>query len=137
MNVEALKAAKIMERKGVSVEIIDPKTISPFDDAPIVQSIKKTGHCIVVDGDWLHCGFSAEVAARVSENEKCFHFLKKPIHRIGFAPTPCPTARHLEDRFYPNAINIIRAIESMLELESMDLSGEDFYSHENRFMGPF
>jgi pyruvate dehydrogenase E1 component beta subunit len=43
----------------------------------------------------------------------------------------------LEDRFYPNAINIIRAIESMLELESMDLSGEDFYSHENRFMGPF
>ena len=135
MNVEALKAAEILERKGVSVEIVDPRTISPLDDETIVKSVKKTGRCIIADYDWLHCGFSAEIAARVSE--KCFGSLKQPVQRIGFAPTPCPTARHLENEFYPNAINIIRSIEKMLHLSPTDLSGEEFYSHEKRFKGPF
>lgn len=135
MNVEAMKAAEILERRGISVEIVDPRTISPLDDALVVESVKKTGHCIVADNDWLDCGFSAEVAARVSE--KCFGQLKSPVKRIGFAPTPCPTVRCLEDEFYPNAAKIIRAVEERLGLEPMDLSKEDFYSHERRFKGPF
>lgn len=135
MNVEALEAAEILARRGVKVELIDPRTISPFNEELIVQSVKKTGYCIVADNDWLNCGFSAEVAARVSE--KCFGNLKSPVSRIGFAPTPCPTARHLENEFYPNAVNIIRAAEEMLKLEHIDLSQEDFYSYENRFKGPF
>ncbi len=135
MNVEALKAAEILARRGVSVEIVDPRTIAPFNEELIIKSVAKTGHCIVADNDWLNCGFSAEVAARVSE--KCFGKLKSPVYRIGFAPTPCPTVRRLENEFYPNAINIIRAIEEMLGLEPTDLSKEDFYSHEKRFKGPF
>ncbi|OGQ05071.1 MAG: acetoin dehydrogenase [Deltaproteobacteria bacterium RIFCSPLOWO2_01_44_7] len=135
MNVEALKAAVILSRRGISMEIIDPRTISPFDDQLVVESVKKTGHCIVVDNDWLHCGFSAEVAARVSE--KCHGFLKSPVKRIGFAFTPCPTARHLEDKFYPNTFDIVRAVEEKLDLEPTDLSGEVLYSHENKFKGPF
>ena len=135
MNVESLKAAEILKKRGVSIEIVDPRTISPFNDEHIIKSVKKTGHCVVVDNDWLNCGFSAEVAARVSE--KCFGKLKSPVRRIGFAPTPCPTVRHLENDFYPNAVNIIRAIEEMLELKPADLSNEEFYSHENRFKGPF
>lgn len=135
MNVEALKAAEILDRRGISIEIVDPRTIAPFNDELIVKSVEKTGHCIVADYDWLNCGFSAEVAARVSE--KCFGRLKSPVRRIGFAPTPCPTVRHLENEFYPNAVNIIRAIEKMLGLEPTDLSNEDFYSHERRFTGPF
>jgi len=97
--------------------------------------VEKTGHCIIADNDWLNCGFSAEVAARVSE--KCFGKLKSPVYRIGFAPTPCPTVRHLENEFYPNAVKIIRAAEKMLGLEPTDLSKEEFYSHERRFKGPF
>ena len=135
MNVEALKAAEILSRRGVSVEIVDPRTIAPLNDNLIISSVEKTGLCIVADNDWLHCGFSAEVAARVSE--KCFGKLKNPVYRIAFASTPCPTVRNLENEFYPNAITIIRAIEKMLGLEPTDLSKEEFYSHEKRFKGPF
>lgn len=135
MNIEAFKAAEILEKKGVSIEIIDPRTIVPLNDEAIIQSVKKTGLCIVADNDWLNCGFSAEIAARIYE--KCLGNLKYPIQRIGFAPTPCPTARHLENEFYPNAIKIIRTIEKMLELSPTDLSKEEFYSHEKRFKGPF
>lgn len=135
MNVEALKAAEILSRRGIDIEIVDPRTISPLDDNLIIKSVKKTGRCIVADNDWVHCGFGAEVAARVSE--KCFGDLEQPVQRIGFAPTPCPTARHLENEFYPNAINIIRLVEKMLKLSPTDLSKEEFYSHEKRFKGPF
>lgn len=135
MNVEALRAAKILKKRGINIEIIDPRTIVPFDDKLIVKSVKKTGYCIVADNDWLHCGFSAEVAARVSE--KCFGKLKYPVQRIGFAPTPCPTARHLENKFYPSAVKIIRTVEKILKLSPTNLSKEKFYSHEHKFKGPF
>ncbi len=135
MNVEALEVSEILGRMGIGVEIIDPRTIAPFNDEVIIKSVEKTGRCIVADNDWLNCGFSAEVAARVSE--KCFGKLKSPVVRIGFAPTPCPTVRHLENAFYPNAVDIIRSIETMLSLEPTDLSKEHFYSYENKFKGPF
>ena len=135
MNVEAMKAAKILSREGIEIEIVDPRTIAPFNDEIVIESVERTGYCIVADNDWLHCGFSAEVAAAVSE--KCFGKLKSPVSRIGFAPTPCPTVRHLEDEFYPNAADIIRAVEKMLGLSKLDLSSEEFYSHSNRFKGPF
>jgi pyruvate dehydrogenase E1 component beta subunit len=79
-------------------------------------------------------GYS-EVAATVAE--LCFHDLKSPVARLGFVPTPCPCTRPLENCFYPNAVDIIRAIEKMLNLDPIDLSGEDFYSYEKRFKGPF
>ena len=135
MNIEALRAAEILGRRGVTVEVIDPRTIAPFDDTLVVKSVDKTRQCIVADLAWLECGFSAEVATLVYE--KCFGRLKSPITRIGFAPTPCPTTRTLENEFYPNAITIIRAVEKKLGLSPTDLSGEEFYSHEKRFKGPF
>jgi len=135
MNVEALKAAEVLEKHGVSVEVVDPRTIAPLNDDLIIESVKKTGHCIVADNDWIHCGFSGEIASRISES--CFNDLKSPVVRLGFAHAPCPTTRPLENEFYPNAINIIRAIEKKLKLDPVDLSGEEFYSWENRFKGPF
>ena len=135
MNVEALRAAEVLNKRGVSIEIVDPRTIAPLNDKDIIKSVKKTGRCIVADNDWLHCGFSAEVSARVAE--KCFGLLKYPVQRIGFAPTPCPTARHLENAFYPNAVNIIRIIEKILKLTPTNLANEKFYSHEHKFKGPF
>lgn len=135
MNVEALKAAEILARNGVEVEVVDPRTIAPFDDTLVIESVRKTGHCIVADNDWLESGFSAEAAARVSE--KCFGRLRSPVKRIGFAPTPCPTVRTLENQFYPNAANLIRAVEEQLDLSPVDLSREELYSHEKRFKGPF
>lgn len=136
MNIEALRVAEIMKKRhDVSVEVVDVRSAAPLEDDIIVDSVNKTGHCIIADNDWLHCGLSAEIAARIAE--KCFGNLKSPVVRIGFAHTPCPTARHLEDEFYPNAENIVRAIEKKLGLSETDLSTEDFYSHTNRFKGPF
>jgi pyruvate dehydrogenase E1 component beta subunit len=135
MNIEALKAAEILAKCGVSVEVVDPVSICPLDEELITDSVAKTGHCIVADNDWVYAGFGAELAAIVSE--KCFGTLKSPVVRIGFAQTPCPTVRHLEQEFYPNAIDIIETIEQKLGLEETDLTGEDFYSYENKFKGPF
>jgi len=136
MNVEALHAADILKKKKrVNVEIIDPRTLSPLDDGPIIQSVKKTGHCIVADYDWMNCGFSAEVAARVSE--KCHSKLRSPVQRVAFPETHCPTTRPLESVFYPNARDIVKAVEKALKLKPVDLSGEEFYSHEKKFKGPF
>jgi len=135
MNVEALQAADILAKRGVSVEIIDPRTIAPFNEEAIVNSVKKTAYCIIADNDWVDYGFSAEAAARISE--QCRNELKAPVARLGFAPTPCPTARHMEDKFYADAMDIIRSAEGMLGLEEADLSGESFYSYEHKFKGPF
>lgn len=135
MNVEAVKAAEILARRGVQVEIVDPRTLAPLEDEMLVASVEKTGHCIVADNDWSYCGFGAEVAARIAE--KCFGRLKSPVTRVGFAHVPCPTSRHLENEFYPNAVQLIRAVEAKLGLSPTDLGGENFYSHENRFKGPF
>jgi len=135
MNVEAIKAAEIMSKRGMSAEVIDARSISHFDVDMMAKSIIKTGRCVIADNDWLTCGFSAELIAQLTE--KCFRYLKAPISRIGFEFTPCPCTRPLENAFYPNAINIVRGIEKQLDLSETDLSGEDFYSYENKFKGPF
>ncbi|MBI3725645.1 alpha-ketoacid dehydrogenase subunit beta [bacterium] len=135
MNVEALKAAEILSREGVEVEVVDPRTIAPLDDGPIIESCARTGHCVVADYDWSFCGFGAELAARIME--KCWGKLRSPVSRVGFAHVPCPTTRCLESEFYPNAVTIIRVIEKKLGLKEMDLSGESFYTWESRFRGPF
>lgn len=136
MNVEAIQAADIVAREhGVTVEVVDPRCFYPLDIELLASSVNKTGHCIIADNDWLHCGLSAELATTIYEN--CFEQLKSKVTRIGFAHTPCPTARHLENAFYPNTETLVRAVEEKLGLPQADLSNEVFFSHENRFKGPF
>ena len=135
MTVEAVHAAQILHRYGVSVEVIDPRTLRPLDIELILSSVKKTGHLVVADGDWLNSGFSAEICAQVTEF--AFSDLKSPPRRIGFADCPCPTVKCLENEFYPNAGDIVHAINAILGHPAMDLSEENFFSHEHRFKGPF
>ncbi len=135
MNVEAMHAAQILSTKGIDAEVIDPRTLAPMDMGPITKSVRKTGRCLVVDYDWVNSGLSAEIAADVSHS--CFNDLTMPVERVGFAHTPCPTVRALENHFYPNSETIIRKVEQMMDKPHMDLSGIDFYSHERRFRGPF
>ena len=135
MNIEALKAAEILERRGVSVEVIDPRTVSPLDIETIVASVSKTRHCLVADYDWVFCGFGAEVTAEVQQ--RCFGQLNHPVRRLGFQPFPCPTSRPLENAYYPYAKDIVHLVDEMLDQAKTDVSGEEFYSWENRFKGPF
>jgi len=135
MNVEAIKAAEVLAQRGVELEVIDVRTVAPLDARPIIGSVRKTRHCIVADYDWVFCGFGAELAALISY--QCFGVLQHPVERLGFAHVPCPTTRPLENLFYPSAVSIIRTAERMLGLNETDLCGEVFYSHEQRFKGPF
>ncbi len=135
MNVEAMKAAQVLAKRAVELEVVDVRTIFPLEIQPILESVRKTRRCIVADYDWAFCGFAAELAAQISH--KCFGILEGPVERLGFAPVPCPTTRSLENLFYPSALDIVRMAERMLGLAPEDLSGESFYSYEQRFKGPF
>ncbi len=135
MAIEAAKAAEVLEKRGISVEIVDVRSISPFDAQTVIDSVRKTKRCIVADYDWVFNGFSAEVASQVSH--ECFKELKSPVERLGFEFVPCPTTRPLENLFYPSAVSLIRMTEKMLDLTEMDLSNETFFSYENKFKGPF
>lgn len=135
MVVEAIKAAEVLAKRGIALEVIDVRSIYPLDEEAIIHSVQKTKHCIVADYDWSFCGFSAELAALV--HHACFKSLKKPVERLGFEHCPCPATRPLENLFYPNAIRIIRTAEKLLDCEPADLSGEVFYDYENKFKGPF
>ena len=112
MVIESLRAAEELEKKGISAEIIDPRTLNPLDEGIILKSVKKTGKLIVADLSWKNCGFSAEVLARVAE--KGFHLLKKAPARVAFPDIPTPSSYVLEDEFYPGVEDIIKAVEAMV-----------------------
>ncbi len=136
MTVEALMAASILKETGVSVEVIDARTIAPLNMEPIFESARRTRHVIVADTDWVYCGFSAELAAQISQ--ACWGNLRKPVCRIGFEHVPCPTTRPLENLYYPNAETLVRTVEKQLGLSAAtNLSGREFYSWSHRFKGPF
>lgn len=136
MNVEALVAADFLQNKyNLSIEIVDVRSIAPLDEETLIQSVKKTKHCIVVDHDWSYCGLNGEIAAVIYEH--CFAELSKPIDRIGLAHTPCPTVRNLEDEFYPNAADIIHSAEKMFDYDLSELPPDLLYTHEKKFKGPF
>ena len=111
------------------------RTLTPLDIDTITESVSKTGRVVIADNDWKFCGASAELSAQITE--ECFDALKAPPYRIGFAPVPCPTTRPLENLFYPSAEHIVRAVEKLLGLPSIDLSRETFNEYEQRFKGPF
>jgi pyruvate/2-oxoglutarate/acetoin dehydrogenase E1 component len=136
MTVEALEAARILhERAGVSCEVVDVRTVAPLNMDPIFKSAAKTKRAIVADNDWVYCGFGSELAASIMEN--CWDSLTMPVKRIGFAPSPCPATRPLENHFYPNAAQIIAQVTKSLDIAPIDLSSDEFYSWTKRFKGPF
>jgi len=135
MVVEALEVQKVLHLYGIGSDVIDIRSIVPLDIWSIVSSVNISGLVIIADNDWTFCGFSSELSAQITE--QCFDRLHKPPVRIGFAPTPCPTTRPLENAFYPSAIDIIRAAEKLLEIDPIDVSGVHFNDYENRFKGPF
>lgn len=94
-----LKAAALLERDGISAEVIDPRSIVPLDEATIIDSAKKTSRAIVVDEGHRAFGVTAEIAARISE--KAFYHLDAPVLRFGAMDVPIPFSPALEDLTVP------------------------------------
>lgn len=108
----SLSAAKILEREGVNVEVIDLRSVQPLDDDLIVNSVKKTGRLIIVHEAPARGGVGGEVAAVVAN--KAFGYLDAPIQRVGAPWSPVPFSPPLEDAYVPRESNILEAVRATL-----------------------
>jgi len=106
----ALEAAEAAEDEGRSVEVVDLRSLSPFDDATAAASVRRTGRAIVIHEASRFCGYGAEVAARLSE--QCFHYLEAPILRVAGFDIPYPPP-NLEQHHLPSVDRILDAIDSL------------------------
>lgn len=107
-----LKAAEILERDGITAEVIDPRTIVPLDEATIVESVRKTSRAIVIDEGHQSYGVSAEIAARISE--KAFYYLDAPVQRMGAMDVPVPFSPVLEDLTVPTPEGVAERARSIV-----------------------
>jgi pyruvate dehydrogenase E1 component beta subunit len=105
---EALAAAETAETEGISVEVVDPRTLSPLDSATIVESVKKTSRCVTAHEAVVQGGFGAELAAVVQYG--AFDYLDAPIERVGAAFAPLPFAPVMEEWCVPDAEDVLVAI---------------------------
>ncbi len=109
---KALAAANELRKQGISVEVIDPKTLVPLDKQAIIKSVKKTGRIVIVTEDCKTAGVSAEVAAIVAE--EALDYLDAPIKRVAEPDTPIPFSPPLEQFVIPNEKTIIKAVKEVL-----------------------
>lgn len=108
----ALDAAEQLSKEGISIEVIDPRTIVPFDKETILKSVKKTGRVVIVDEDYDRCGFASWVASIIAD--EAFEYLDAPIKRITTPNVPIPFSPPLEQYILPDAKKIINTVKSIL-----------------------
>ena len=108
----AVKAAEQLSAEGISIEIIDPRTVSPLDTATIVRSVAKTGRLLIVDEAFQPCSVASEIMASVVEAG--FDELDAPIRRLNGAFTPTPYAPTLERAVVPQVEDIVQAVRELL-----------------------
>ena len=106
---EALKAAEEAESEGISVEVVDPRTLLPLDEEAIVGSVRKTNRCVVAHEAVVRMGFGAEIAAVVQYS--AFDYLDAPIERVGATFTPVPFAPVMEQYVIPHAEDVLAAVK--------------------------
>ena len=140
MVLEARRAARwLQEHAGIEAEIIDLHCISAIDHGMILDSVRKTGRLLVLDTSWASFGTAAEVSRIVAENEP--QALKAPVRSLGMAPAPCPTAKSLEDLYYPNLANVVDAAAALARgkaAHGVELPHERTMSDVyKKFRGPF
>jgi acetoin:2,6-dichlorophenolindophenol oxidoreductase subunit beta len=105
---EALAAAKDAEEEGISVEVVDPRTLFPLDEDALISSVKKTNRCVVAHEAVVRGGYGAEVAAVIQYG--AFDWLDAPIERVGAKFSPLPFAPVMEEFVVPHANDVLQAI---------------------------
>ncbi|HAJ35153.1 MAG TPA: alpha-ketoacid dehydrogenase subunit beta [Chloroflexi bacterium] len=110
---EALAAAAELEKEGVSVEVIDLRTIRPYDAETVLESVRKTGRAVVANEAPKIGGLAAELSATIGE--ECFHDLKAPVARVAGLDTPIPFSLVLEKYILPGKEEVIAGIRSVMK----------------------
>lgn len=108
----ALNAALELSKQGVEAEVVDPRTLVPLDRETLVESVKKTSRCLVVDQGYQSFGVTAEIAALIGEH--AFYSLDGPVRRLGAADVPIPFSPILEDQTVPTVESIVNLARAMV-----------------------
>lgn len=139
MVLEARRAAEWLGARGIDIEVIDLHCVSGFDAGALLESVRRTGKLLVADTSWRPYGVAAEISRLVAETDP--GMLKAPVRSLGMAQAPCPTAKSLEDLYYPNLTTLTDSIAALVTGRpdhGIDLPDEvsmaDVYK---RFKGPF
>ena len=111
-----LRVAEALEKDDVSAEVIDLRSIRPFDVETIIASVKKTNRAVVVQEQWRWLSVASEVAALIQE--QAFDYLDAPVERISGAEVPAPYARNLEIAAFPSEAQILDGVRRVLYQES-------------------
>jgi pyruvate/2-oxoglutarate/acetoin dehydrogenase E1 component len=112
MVLMALEAADNLAREGISVEVVDPRTLVPFDKETIFDSVRKTNRLVVLDEAYSPCGLGSEIAALTAD--EAFYYLDAPIKRIHSRSVPDPSSPPLEEAMLPNLDQVIVAIKEVM-----------------------
>jgi pyruvate dehydrogenase E1 component beta subunit len=113
MSYKALEAAAVLEKEGISCEVIDPRTLVPFDYDTVIRSLEKTGRLLIVHEDNYTCGWGAQVASYVAEN--AIYLLDAPIGRVAALDTPIPFSPPLENYVIPSTAKIADAARKLMK----------------------
>ncbi len=108
----SLEAAKQLDTEGIDVEIVDLRTLRPLDMEPVLDSVKKTNHAVVVTEEWPSFSVGAEVAARIAHES--FDDLDAPVERVGSKEVPLPYAKNLEQAALPWPKDVVAAVKAAL-----------------------
>ena len=109
----ALAAAQALADQSISAEVIDPRTLVPFDKFALITSLKKTGRLVVADETNQSCGVTAEIAAIAAS--EAFSYLKAPVERLGRPDVPVPTGVLPQSKFTPSCEQIVAAVKRTLK----------------------
>ena len=139
MVVEALRAAQyVQEKAGVEAEIIDLNSISHPDWDLVAESVRKTGRLVIADTSWLEYGVAAEVCRQLVLRDPTM--LRSPPSMLGMAPAPCPTAKSLEDIYYPSQHETVDAMLTQVRGAGHGIAlptEKSMTEGYRRFRGPF
>ncbi len=113
MARQALQAADELAGHGVEAEVIDLRSLKPWDRSTVCESARKTGRVIVADPGWRTAGASAEIAATIAEEN--FHDLRAPVERVTLPDTPAPSSQREEEAYYPPTSAILWAALRVLD----------------------
>ncbi|RYB93436.1 alpha-ketoacid dehydrogenase subunit beta [Nocardioides oleivorans] len=114
MVSRSLEAAEILAADGIEVSVIDPRTLTPLDDAPIHEDVSRTGRALLVQEAPGHVGFTAELSARIAESPTIYRLLA-PVRRLSGLDAPIPYAPQLEKASVPQVDNIVEAAKTMMK----------------------